>query len=311
VGISLAAARLIATPFFTIFAVLSLATGVAVTTAVYSVVDALFLRELGVRDPDRVAVVVPSYDRGSGRVLISEPDFRDLRAAQRSFASLSATAVFYPAVSSSVTTEVLAAEAVDGAYFSTLGVDAALGRVLQPADEEGTRHVAVVSHALWRLRFASDPAIVGQVSRIGGQPFEIAGVAARSYAGVIGGLDGTRLWIPLAAEARLPASTTADAANSRERRRLQVFGRLAPAATVSAASAEVASIGARLEAAFPRKSQAGAVRLSERTWGAKTVADPWMLVATPIPVIAAAFCACYMPARRAARVDPTVALRYE
>jgi putative ABC transport system permease protein len=141
----LAARRLLATPLFTVFAVLSLAIGVAVTTAVYSVVESIFLRDAGARDPDRVIVVVTPYD---GRLLtgsISLPDFQDLRAAQTSFTSISASASFTPAVASSFTTELLAAEAVDGAYFSTLGVSPAMGRTIQPADDAGAARVVVLT----------------------------------------------------------------------------------------------------------------------------------------------------------------------
>jgi hypothetical protein len=78
----LAARRLLATPLFTLFAVLSLAFGVAVTTAVYSVVDSIFLRDAGARDPDRVVIVVSLYDGLIVNGSISLPDFQDLRAAQ-------------------------------------------------------------------------------------------------------------------------------------------------------------------------------------------------------------------------------------
>ena len=193
----LAARRLLATPLFTVFAVLSLAIGVAVTTAVYSVVDAIFLRDAGARDPDRVVIVVTPYDGLIVNGSISLPDFQDLRAAQTSFTSISASASFTPAVASSFTTELLAAEAVDGAYFSTLGVSPAMGRTIQPADDAGAARVVVLSHALWRRRFAANPAVVGQSIRISGQPFEVVGVAAASFEGVSGPLPGTRLWIPL------------------------------------------------------------------------------------------------------------------
>src|SRR3954469_20441415 len=92
--IRLALRRLGATPLFTAFAILSLAIGVAITTAVYSIVDAVFLRGLGIREPDRVAVIVTPY---SGRLLtgtVSEPDFRDVQAAQTSFSHVSASATF-------------------------------------------------------------------------------------------------------------------------------------------------------------------------------------------------------------------------
>lgn len=180
VDLGLAARRLLATPFFTIFAVLSLAIGVGVTTAVYSVVDSVFLKDLGIRDPGQVVFVVMPYD---GRLLkgsISEPDFQDLRAAQTSFSRVSASASFYP-VASPATTELLAAEAVDGAYFSTLGVTAAIGRAIQTGDD--VAHVVVLSHGLWRARRSRraavrTPASAGpeqEVARQGSQLYQHSG----------------------------------------------------------------------------------------------------------------------------------------
>ena len=267
----LAARRLLATPLFSIFAVLSLAVGVGVTTAVYSVVDSVFLKRLGFRDPEQVVFVVTPYD---GRFLqgsISEPDFQDLRAVQTSFSSVSAAAWFHPAVATSSTTEILAAEAVDGAYFSTLGVSAATGRTIQAADEAGRARVVVLSDRLWRARFRADPKIVGHTIRISGHPFEVIGVAERSFEGATGGFPGTRLWIPLSAEASLAASSSDPATLPRDRRRLLVFGRLRPSVTVASASAELTVISASLDAAFPPRARGTHAGPSERPWKAKSI----------------------------------------
>jgi putative ABC transport system permease protein len=266
----LAARRLLATPLFTLFAVLSLAIGVAVTTAVYSVVDSIFLRDAGARDPDRLLMVVSPYDGLIVHGSISLPDFQDLRAAQTSFTSISASAAFTPAVASSFTTELLAAEAVDGAYFSTLGVSPVIGRTIQPADDAGAARVVVLSHALWRRRFAANPAVVGQTIRISGQPFEVVGVAAASFEGVRGRLVGTRLWIPLSTSAA--ASAPRSAIPPRDRRQLVVFGRLAPAVTAAAASAELSAIAAALDTSFPPRTPSGQPRATERPWKGKTMA---------------------------------------
>ena len=268
----LAARRLLATPLFSIFAVLSLAVGVGVTTAVYSVVDSVFLKRLGFRDPEQVVFIVTPYD---GRFLqgsISEPDFQDVRAVQTSFSSVSAAAWFHPAVATSSTTELLAAEAVDGAYFSTLGVSAATGRTIQAADEAGRARVVVLSDRLWRARFRADPKIVGHTIRISGHPFEVIGVAERSFEGATGGFPGTRLWIPLSAEASLVASPSSDSATlPRDRRRLLVFGRLRPRVTVASASAELTVISASLDAAFPPRARGTHAGPSERPWKAKSI----------------------------------------
>ncbi len=109
--LKLGARRLFATPLFTIFAVLSLAVGVAVTTAVYSVVDSILLKDHGIADPDRIAFVVTPYQGRLLRGSVSEPDFEDLRDAQTSFSQISASALFTSALASSSTTELVAAEA--------------------------------------------------------------------------------------------------------------------------------------------------------------------------------------------------------
>src|SRR5687767_5729624 len=268
----LAARRLLATPLFTVFAVLSLAIGVAVTTAVYSVVDSIFLRDAGARDPERVVIVVSPYDGLFVHGSISLPDFQDLRAAQTSFSSVSASASFSPAVTSASTTELLAAEAVDGAYFTTLGVSPAVGRTIQPADDARAARVVVLSHALWRRRFAANPAVVGQTMRISGQPFEVVGVAAASFEGVSGPLPGTRLWIPLSTEASLSPLAPTAPVSPRDRRRLVVFGRLAPRVTAAAASTEVSAIAATLDTSFPPRTPSGQPRATERPWKGKTMA---------------------------------------
>ncbi len=269
----LAFRRLAATPLFAIFAVASLAVGVAVTTAVYSVVESIFLKDLGVRDPDRVAFVVTPYDGRLLRGSISEPDFRDLRAAQTSFSPISASVLFQPALVTSSRTEPVVAEAVDGAYFSTLGVPAVMGRVIQTADDQYGSPVAVLSHELWRRRFAADQKTVGRTIRISGQPFEVVGIAAEGFEGPSHMLlGGTQLWIPLAsATTVMPASLVPP----RERRRLAVFGRLRPSVTVAQASAELATIADRLDDSFPPRTRATAkgAGASERPWRAKSIID--------------------------------------
>src|SRR5215203_164720 len=86
--VSLAARRLIATPLFTVFAILSLAVGVGVTTAVYSVVESIFWKQTGITDPATVVFLTSPDDGRFSRVRLSIPDYQDVRARQRSFAML-------------------------------------------------------------------------------------------------------------------------------------------------------------------------------------------------------------------------------
>lgn len=106
----LAIRRLTATPLFTIFAMLSLAIGVGVTTAVYSVVDSVFLKDFDFRDPEQIVFVVAPYESRLMQGSISLPDFHDLRAAQTAFSSISASSRMTTAVTSSAITELLSAD---------------------------------------------------------------------------------------------------------------------------------------------------------------------------------------------------------
>lgn len=270
VDLRLAVRRLVAAPLFTIFAIVSLGVAVGVTTAGYSVIESIFLRDPGIPDPARFVFVASPYDGRLERGSVSQPDFVDLRAAQRSFTGVSASSWFRPAVTLSSVTTRLDGEAVDGAYFATIGVAPTIGRVIQRADDVAAAHVVVLSHRLWSGRFAQDPSIVGRTLRISGQSFEVIGVAAASFDGARGRIPGTQLWIPLSTEAALLPPSSAPLV-ARANRRLQVFGRLADDATVASASAELTAIGGHLDAVYPPAGAAGPIS-SERRWRAKSAA---------------------------------------
>ncbi len=268
----LASRRLYATPLFTIFAVLSLATGVGVTTAVYSVVDSIFLRDLGIKDPDRVVFVVTPFDGRFLKGTVSRPDFEDLRAAQTSFSSLSAAALFRSAITTSSNPVLVSAEAVDGAYFSTLGVGATLGRVFDRTDDQGEVPAAILSHPFWLKQFGGNPRIVGQTVRLSGHPFQIIGVAAATFDGINGGFSSTEVWIHHRVEGLVNTTPPSPTVRPRDQRRLVVFGHLAPSVNVAAAEAQLRVIGARLDAAFPAWTRPSGPGLTERPWRAKSAA---------------------------------------
>ena len=257
---------------FTLFSVLSLASGVALTTAVYSVVDTQFLRDLGVPDPDRAAFIVAPYGGRPQYGALSAPDFEDLRRAQRSFGSLSATAPIMPSVASTTTAEVLAAEAVDGLYFPTLGISTVVGRTIDAQDDAMAARVAVLSNDFWRGRFAGDPQAIGRSIRINGQTFEIVGVAPARYGGLYGPLRRTQLWIPLSAEAAFGTSQPLAGRTAREHTRLLVFGRLANNVAAAQASAELTTLAARFDREFPSASMRRGAS-TDRDWSATAMDD--------------------------------------
>ena len=263
---ALAARRLLAAPLFTAFGILSIALGVGVTTAVYSVVESLLWRPLGIADASGVALVtVP--DRSSGvrwRAVMSRPDFDELHASAKSFSSLAASAAFQYTVVTPSGSGIVDGEAVTGAYFETLKIGAALGRTLQPADVNPPVPVAVVSHSYWQTALGSDPAVVGQVIRLNGLPLEVVGVIAEGFDGLRDPTfrySTTAIWVPL-----VPVQD--------RRAQLSVVGRLAPAASAPAAAAETATIARGLDASVPlMPSGATDAKPRERQWRVLSIGD--------------------------------------
>jgi hypothetical protein len=273
--IAFACRRLLATPLFLAFAVLSLALGVSVTTTVYSTLYALLWKPLGIRDAPQVAVVTASDGRERWRSTMSGPDFEDLRQRQQSFADVAAYREIMQPLELPRASELAVIEAVTGNYFGALGVGAAHGRVLQPSDDERGAPVLVLSDVIWRRRFDADPAVVGKTVRIGGWPVEIVGVAQTTFAGLqsTGGRPPAG-WMPLSTSAQLarPAPASAD---PRDRRDLTVVGRLAPERTATTAAAELAAIGATLDGAHPAhafRAGDGARLVVARRWSARPAA---------------------------------------
>ena len=196
--------RLRSAPVFTLFSVLTLALGIGATTAIYSVVYAAVLRPPDIRDINRVANLYHADPRrgGSGPTLsLSRADFEDYRAAQTSFQFLAAWQAFRLPLAAEGSAEWVMGESVGGEYFSVVGIQPALGRLIQPADDTpNAPRVIVLSDALWRRHFVADPTVVGHVVKLGGETFEIVGVAPPAFRGVnMPNVLPTAAWIPLSA----------------------------------------------------------------------------------------------------------------
>ena len=266
--------RLRGAPVFAIFSVVTLALSIGATTAIYSVVYAAVLRPPDITDVDRVANLYHmDFRRGASLPMIgfSLPDFEDYRAAQTSFSALAAWGRFRRALVSGGTGEIIMGEMVGGDFFAVVGVEAALGRVIQPADDKpGAPRVIVLSDGLWRRRFGADPAVIGRTVTLGGDTFEIVGVAPARFRGVdMPNVAPTPAWIPLSS-ADEPAVTYRA---NRESRWLLVKGRLRPGRTMEEARTELRTIAAQLDAAYPIGRD-----LAARRGSTYAVSRPWFLI---------------------------------
>jgi putative ABC transport system permease protein len=274
----LAARRLRATPLFLLFASVSLAVGVGVTTTTYSVLAAMLWPSPGIAGAGRLVFVSTPTRYGPGwRSVMSRSDFDALHSAQRSCRRLAASAAFAQSLVGQDVSQIVEGEAVSGEYFDTLGIGAVLGRTIQPVDDARATPVVVLGHRTWRTRFAGDPAIVGRFIRLGGQSFQVVGVAPASFDGLaMSPGRGSSAWIPLGAISLFPSARSRAAAEAPEPRNLSVVGRLAPTSTPAMAAVELSSIALRLDRAFPlRMTQhdTGAITVQPRRWSARRASE--------------------------------------
>lgn len=263
--------RLWATPLFTLFAITSLALGVGVTTAIYSVILSLTRSSIDVPNASQIGLVVGSDTVGgrrpAWRSVMSMGDFRDLTEALPDRVP-AASAVFYQSAVTPAMAELVTGEAVTGNYFPVLGLKPAQGRLIQPSDDQTSSRVVVISDQLWRTRMAGDPTVLGKTIRIGGASFEIVGVAPEGFDGLSTRYQlPTVLWVPLLAAPPQPGDANADPAN-RRRAQLSVLIPLTGASSVRALSGEVGAVGARLDTAFPIEIHAenGVATRQPRGW---------------------------------------------
>lgn len=213
-------------PGFTFIAALSLALGIGANTAIFSLLDALLLRPLPVKQPEQLVVVATSAAGLNGPIFFFPyPIFRELRERSSVFAGMFTYVAMPMSMSEGGQAERVVGELVSGDFFTALGVGPHLGRVLSDADDQtpGASPVAVISYQFWKRRFAADPQVVGKTINLNGYPFTVIGVAAQGFNGVtVGTVPDVRVPIMMANKI-VPGTTLIE---NRGAARLNVMARL-------------------------------------------------------------------------------------
>jgi predicted permease len=210
-------------PGFTLAAILSLALGIGANTAMFSLVNAVLLRRLPVREPDRLvnfSFRTPTPERFGGNSISRDiyAGIRDKNTVLEGFAAINGRAVI---LSDANGAERVEGSAVSSNFFQTLGVAAIVGRM--PSAQDGDQ-VCAISYRLWQTRFHGDPGVIGRQILIDGQPLTILGVAPKQFHSVHQG-DYIDVAYPLAMAARNAG--------------LRTFGRLKPGVTIEQAQFEI------------------------------------------------------------------------
>ena len=163
-------------PGFTLTVIITLALGIGANTAIFSVVNAVLLRELPLKNPDEV-MWVWSTRTDRDKAPFTLPDFLDYRDQNQTLDQIAAFSNVGLNLAGNEKTERLQAMRVSANLFELLGVDAGAGRLFVPEDDEPARkQVAVVSYESWQKRFGGDPQIVGRVLNLNGESYTVIGV---------------------------------------------------------------------------------------------------------------------------------------
>jgi predicted permease len=242
---------------FTTVAVLTLALGIGVNVALFSLFEQLIQRPLPVLDPEQLVNLTDPVDETVGRGLqvatassvsggpdtvFSYPTFRDLERAQETFAGLAAHRPFEAGLSTGESARVATGVFVSGSYFSVLGLQPALGRLLGREDDrvDGVAESVVLSHAYWQSDFAGDPEILGRKLLVNGVPLTIVGVAPPGFHGTTVGVRAS-VYVPItirALESRAPFPNH----DNRLWHWVHLFARLEPGVTREEAAAAINSL---------------------------------------------------------------------
>ena len=240
-------------PAFAATATLSLAIGIGANSAIFSLASALLLRPLpGLADASRL-VDIGRTQGGRGFDTTNYPNYLDVRSRTTTLSGVYAYRIEPMPMSLTVPdgAERVYGLMVTGNYFDVLGTRAQAGRFFTDAeDQPGRNAVVVLSDALWRKRFAGDPAIVGRTITVTGRTYSVVGVAPPGFQGTT--LLQSDLWVPLSNH---PRGTVADMFTSRAVTWLMMGARLKPGVTARQADAELRSIGAALEREYPKDNE--------------------------------------------------------
>src|ERR1700691_3440285 len=205
---------LLRSPALTIVALASLALGIGANTAIFSLLDAVLLRSLPVKDPQQLVVLGEGRMRGIGNdvaftELSSNPFFRQFRQRNTVFSDVagifSLTNDGHGFIEGSNESQRISVQLVTGNYFPLLGVHALIGRTLNDADDnsEGDHPVAVVSYAWWKRALAQDPNVLGKKIKLGSVIYTIVGVAPPEFFGTNVG-EAPEVWLPLSMVKAVP-----------------------------------------------------------------------------------------------------------
>lgn len=257
-------------PGFTAVAVLSLALGIGANTTIFTVVNAILLNALPVRDLPRLV----EMDTVDSKLLVTQarseklgmsfPNFQDYRRDSQVFTDLAAFMPIAVTWSGGAEPRELQGELVSANYFEVLGIRPARGRFFMPDEDTkpNGNDVAVLSYSLWANKLGSDPGIIGKPMIFDARPYTVIGIAPRGFRGTITFFSSEQVWIPTSMKDQVLGGKAKDFFNERRFLGVGTVGRLKPGLEMSAAEASLKTMAIHLETEFPKDNSGRSVALS-------------------------------------------------
>jgi putative ABC transport system permease protein len=245
-----AARQLASRPGFTAVAMLTLALGTGAAIAVFAVVDAVILRPLPFADAGRLVSLAETHPSIEDFWVASAPNASDWAAASRHVPEIGQGRTRAFTMRAGDVAESVRGGIATATLFGVLRARPAIGRLFAVDDMGPAAHVAIISDEFWKARFGGDPAIVGRQVDLDGAAHEIIGILPRGFG--VPQLEAVQLWTPV------PFNPRDDM--QRQWRGFVTIGRLAPDATIAAATAELGTVQQMLAERYPETNRGWGVR---------------------------------------------------
>jgi putative ABC transport system permease protein len=257
-------------PAFSAIAMLSLALGIGANTTIFTVVNAVLLNPLPVRDISRL-VQMDTVDTktmvtqaNATKLGMSYPNFQDYEKENQVFTGLTCISGGPLTLSGGAEPKQIQGQLVSANYFDVLGVQPSVGRFFLPDEDKkpGGNNVVVLSYGLWSNKFGSDESLVGKTIILNATPYTVIGVAPRGFKGTFTFSSAELVWTPVSMYTQALSGFLKDNFNDRRFLGTLIFGRLRSGVSLSQAEASLKAIALHLESAYPKDNGGRSIALT-------------------------------------------------
>ena len=253
-------------PGFAVIAIVTLGLGMAINTTVFSVINGLLLRSLPVSHPEQLTVLALKQQGTDAFQTFSYPDFLDIRSQSKSIGEVFAYRTSLVSIVAQNRGDHCIISRVSGNYFSTLGIQPALGRLILPTEGQtpNSDPVIVLSYAYWQKRFNRDPSIVGKTVQVDDHAMTVVGIAPKDFLGTYAflSMDG---FIPIGATTGTMGLESENVLREfwekRDRRSISLLARLNPGVDLKQASATFGVVANRIAEQHPDTDKAISIQV--------------------------------------------------